>query len=75
MLLWVGNRSNTPVTEENLRHVFDRFYRTDASRNSETGGHGIGLSMAQAIVNEHGGKIGASSPDGESFVVTASFPG
>jgi len=74
VLLWVGNRSNTPVTEENLRHVFDRFYRTDASRNSETGGHGIGLSMAQAIVNEHGGKIGASSPDGESFVVTASFP-
>jgi len=75
VLLWVGNRSSTPVTEDNLRHVFDRFYRTDASRNSETGGHGIGLSMAQAIVNEHGGKIGASSPDGESFVVTASFPG
>ena len=75
ILLWVGNRSNTPITAENLRHVFDRFYRTDASRNSETGGHGIGLSMAQAIVNEHGGKIGASSPDGESFVVTASFPG
>ena len=75
VLLWVGNRSNTPITAENLRHVFDRFYRTDASRNSETGGHGIGLSMAQAIVNEHGGKIGASSPDGESFVVTASFPG
>lgn len=75
ILLWVGNRSSTPVTAENLRHVFDRFYRTDASRNSETGGHGIGLSMAQAIVDEHGGKIGASSPDGESFVVTASFPG
>ena len=75
VLLWVGNRSNTPITAENLRHVFDRFYRTDASRNSETGGHGIGLSMAQAIVNEHGGKIGASSPDEESFVVTASFPG
>ena len=75
VLLWVGNRSNAPITAENLRHVFDRFYRTDASRNSETGGHGIGLSMAQAIVNEHGGKIGASSPDGESFVVTASFPG
>lgn len=75
VLLWVGNKCSTPVTEENLRHVFDRFYRTDASRNSETGGHGIGLSMAQAIVNEHGGKIGATSPDGESFVVTASFPG
>lgn len=74
LVLTVGNPSSVPVTEEDLRHVFDRFYRADPSRNSETGGHGIGLSMAQAIVAAHGGKISASSRDGKSFLVTASFP-
>ena len=74
LILTVSNPAVTPLTEENLRHVFDRFYRADSSRNSETGGHGIGLSMARAIVAAHGGKISASSPDGKSFLVTATFP-
>lgn len=74
LLLMVSNPSVTPLSADMLRHVFDRFYRADASRNSETGGHGIGLSMAQAIVNDHGGKISASTPDGQQFVVTAVFP-
>lgn len=74
LVLTVDNPSVTPVTDENLRHAFDRFYRADPSRNSATGGHGIGLSMAQAIVSTHGGKISASSHDEESFLVTASFP-
>ncbi|MGP1433808.1 MAG: ATP-binding protein [Catonella sp.] len=42
------------LTKENVEHLFDRFYRADASRNSETGGHGIGLSMAKAMVEAHG---------------------
>lgn len=74
LILTVSNPSALPVTDENLRHVFDRFYRTDSSRNSGTGGYGIGLSMARAIVTAHGGKISASSPDGKSFLVTAVFP-
>lgn len=74
LVLTVSNPSVTPLTEENLRHVFDRFYRTDPSRNSETGGYGIGLSMANAIVTAHGGKLSACSSDGKSFLVSASFP-
>ncbi len=46
--------------------LFERFYRADSSHNSTTGGHGIGLSNAQAIVELHKGKITAYSPaDGE----------
>ncbi|MBQ6660799.1 MAG: HAMP domain-containing histidine kinase [Lachnospiraceae bacterium] len=75
IILTVSNISVTPVNPDDLLHVFERFYRLDASRNSETGGHGIGLSMAQAIVEDHGGKIGAYTADGQSFTVAASFPG
>ena len=42
----------------------------DASRNSETGGYGIGLSIAQAIVQEHKGKITADTEDEKSIRIT-----
>ena len=74
LYLSVFNTAETEIRQEQLSHVFDRFYRTDASRNSETGGHGIGLSVAKAIVTAHGGRIHASSQDGRSFRVTAVFP-
>ena len=73
-LVEVRNITADELTNENLAHVFERFYRADASRNSETGGHGIGLSMAQAIVGAHGGKISARTTDGHDFVVTAALP-
>lgn len=75
IMLTVGNISAVPISQDSLKHVFERFYRPDASRNSETGGHGIGLSTAQAIVEDHGGKIAAASPDGRAFIITATFPG
>lgn len=50
--------------------LFDRFYRADSSRNSSTGGFGIGLSVAKAIVTAHKGKISAKSEDGKSIVFT-----
>ncbi len=68
------NTTETDVKPEQLKHVFDRFYRTDSSRNSETGGHGIGLSVAKAIVAAHDGKLYAWTKDGHSFQITAEFP-
>ena len=58
------------ISQEQLPHLFDRFYRTDASRNSETGGYGIGLSIAHAVTKAHKGKITAESKDGCSLLVT-----
>ena len=53
-----------------LDRLFDRFYRLDESRASHTGGTGIGLSMAQAIAEAHGGRIGVRSEDGRSILFT-----
>ena len=66
--------SAQPISPEDLKHLFDRFYRTDRSRSSKTGGHGIGLSIAKAIVTAHKGTIKATAPDGCSLSITASFP-
>lgn len=75
LCLSVYNTTAATIQRESLSHVFDRFYRTDLSRNSETGGHGIGLSVAKAIVQAHGGKIQAWTQDGHSFQITAILPG
>ena len=58
------------VPRGNLDDLFERFYRPDSSRNSKTGGYGIGLSVARAIVNQHGGKIFAASADGKIITFT-----
>ena len=53
--------------------LFDRFYRADASRNSETGGFGLGLAIAKAVTEAHRGRIHAFSADGRSLTVEAVF--
>lgn len=58
------------ISPETLPYLFDRFYRTDESRNSEMGGHGIGLSIAQAVTQAHKGRISAESKDGHSLQIT-----
>lgn len=62
------------ISQRELEHLFDRFYRTDRSRNSKTGGYGIGLSIASAVAAAHKGKILASSRDGHSLLITVILP-
>ncbi len=61
------------VSQEDLDRLFDRFYRADKSRNSQTGGYGIGLSIAKAVTEAHKGRITASSKDGKSLLITVVF--
>ena len=72
--LAVANPTGETMTKEDLSRLFDRFYRTDRSRNSETGGHGIGLSVAKAITEQHDGKIRADLSDDGIFTVTVTLP-
>ena len=52
------------IGQKELPYIFDRFYRTDSSRNSSKGGSGIGLSIVKKIIEDHGGKIWATSKEG-----------
>ena len=53
------------IAAKDLPLIFERFYRTDASRNSSQGGSGIGLSIVKKIIEDHGGYIWATSKEGE----------
>lgn len=61
MIVVTNSVNESPVHDLNL--LFERFYRPDPSRNSATGGFGIGLSQAKAIVAAHKGKISAKYED------------
>lgn len=57
------------IAAKDLPYIFDRFYRTDASRNSSRGGSGIGLSIVKKIMEDHGGKIWVTSKEGIGTVM------
>lgn len=61
------------IAVRDLPYIFDRFYRTDASRNSTQGGSGIGLSIVKKIVEDHGGRIWACSKESTGTVMCMVF--
>lgn len=67
--LMVSNEGK-PIPSEELERIFDRYYRTDASRSRDTGGFGLGLAIAKAIVQKHGGTLTARS-DENATIFTA----
>ena len=72
--LCVANPTMQTISREQLAHLFDRFYRVDSSRASDTGGSGLGMSIAQSIVSAHKGKIRAESPEKDMLAVTVTLP-
>jgi two-component system sensor histidine kinase BaeS len=67
--------SGIGIGPEDLPRVFERFYRVDCSRNRATGGAGIGLSIAKAIVEAHGGDLSAASQPGSGSEFLIRLPG
>ena len=63
------------LTQDQLDHVFERFYRSDEARNADTGGTGLGLSIAKWIVDAHEAKIDVISRADVGTRFTVSFPG
>ena len=57
------------IAAKDLPNIFERFYRTDSSRNSAQGGSGIGLSIVRKVIEDHGGYVWATSRDGEGTCV------
>lgn len=63
------------IAEQELKRIFDRFYRTDSSRSRVSGGTGLGLAIARAIVEAHGGRIWAESKLGHGTAIKFELPG
>lgn len=62
------------IAQEELPHIFERFYRADKSRNRSTGGSGIGLTIVKSIVQAHGGTIEVQSEPGKGSTFTVRIP-
>ena len=62
------------IPQEHFQHLFERFYRVDADRSSQTGGSGLGLAIAREIVRLHGGDIDIRSEPGQGVTVTVHLP-
>ena len=74
VILTLENGLAAPMDPEVLRHLFDRFYRADASRSKQSGGYGIGLSIAQAVAEKHGGSIAVRQAEGPRLRFTVTLP-
>ena len=62
------------IPEQDIAHIFDRFYRVDKARSRATGGTGLGLSIVRQMVQLHGGEITVTSAANEGSVFTVTLP-
>ncbi len=62
------------INSQDLPHIFERFYRSDGARRRDGGGSGLGLSICQSIVKNHGGTIDIQSERGRGTCVTIWLP-
>jgi two-component system, OmpR family, sensor kinase len=63
------------IQQDQLERIFERFHRTDASRERDRGGSGLGLPIARVLVEGHGGRIWAESPPGQGATIRFTIPG
>ena len=75
-LPWISVQMSerTNAKQKDLSKVFDRFYRCDEARKSQTSGHGLGLSIARIIVAAHGGKLKVRSKVGAGTTFSVWLP-
>lgn len=73
-VLFAVRDSGAGIAPEDLPRIFDRFYRSDASRARASGGAGLGLAIARRIVEAHGGRIWAASAPGQGTTVSFVLP-
>ena len=66
--------SGIGISEEDMTHVFERFFRADPSRNAGTGGTGLGLAIAKWIVDRHGGHFELRSEPDAGTRITICLP-
>jgi signal transduction histidine kinase len=62
------------IPPEHLPFIFERFYRVDAARDRAAGGAGLGLAIARALIEVHGGRIDAESAPGHGTTITFCLP-
>ena len=74
-MVWRVRDNGVGIPEEDLEHIFERFYRVDKARSRETGGTGLGLSIVKQLVVMHGGTISVTSEVGKGSEFVVSFPG
>jgi signal transduction histidine kinase len=71
---WEIHDTGIGISAENLPHVFEKFFQVDASSTREQGGTGLGLAIARALVEAHGGAIGAESTPGKGTTFWFTLP-
>jgi signal transduction histidine kinase len=73
--VWIGVRdTGEGISDEHLPRIFERFYRVDSSRAREQGGTGLGLAIVRHMAEAHGGRVKATSREGEGTSIAAFFP-